>query len=106
MKKTLLSLFIACGLLSCNKDNTPQTADYNVIPLPQEVKMEQGEGFELNGNTVIVYNDNDAMKRNAELLAEYIKASTGLDLEIVTAPNSKTNTINLVIDNTPGNKEA
>ena len=103
MKRTVLSLFIVCcGLVACNKEAS--VAHYNVVPLPQEITPEQGAGFELNGNTVITYNGNEAMRRNAELLAEYVKESNGLELKV--AENAKGgNTISLAIGNATGNKE-
>ena len=76
MKRTVLSLFIACCSLFAA---TAQTADYNVVPLPQEIRIENGAGFELSGKTVIAYNGDKTMKRNAQLLAQYIKESTGLE---------------------------
>ena len=94
-----------CCLTACNKDGA-QRADYNVIPLPQEIIVEQGDCFELNGNTVITHNGDEAMKRNAELLAEYVKESTGLGLKIVESNEKIDNAINLAIGNAPENKEA
>ena len=75
MKKTLLgALVICCGLLSCNDGN--YTANYRVVPLPQEVTPIEADGFCINGKTVISYNGDEQMRRNAEFLAEYIKEST------------------------------
>ena len=106
MKRTVLSLFVACCCLTaCNKYGA-QRADYNVIPLPQEIIVEQGDCFELNGNTVITHNGDEAIKRNAELLAEYVKESTGLGLKIVESNEKIDNAINLAIGNAPENKEA
>ena len=84
MKRTFLSLFIACCSLF---GATAQTVDYNVVPLPQEIRMENEAGFELNGKTVIAYS-NKTMKRDAELLAQYIKESTGLELKVVNSKKS------------------
>ena len=92
MKKTLLGLLVlCCGLLSCNNSN--YTANYRVIPLPQEITSIEAEGFRINGNTVISYNGNEDLKRNAELLAEYIKESTALELSITDAPAEKAITL-------------
>ena len=99
MKRTFLSLLaVCCALISCNKGGTP-TADYNVIPLPQEISMADGAGFELNKSTVIAYNGDDAMERNAQLLAQYIKESTGLELAVAESEAIANKAINLVIDN-------
>ena len=69
-------LFLCCALVSCNS-NVP-TADYGVVPLPQEITTTDG-AFTLNAQTAIVYPENDAvMQRNAEFLAEYIKEKTGM----------------------------
>ena len=105
MKKTVLSLFIACcGLAACNNATTP-TADYNVVPLPQEISLTQDAGFELNKNTVIAYNGDEAMERNALLLAQYVKESTGLELEVTSCEQTQSNAINLVIGNVTDNNE-
>ena len=60
MKKiTFGILFLCCGLLSCS-DNVP-TADYQVVPLPQEITATNGSGFELSAQTPIVYQGDEAM---------------------------------------------
>ena len=101
MKKVFLTLLLCCGMYAA----TAQTADYRVVPLPQEIKMGEGAGFELNGTTAIVYNGDKAMKRNAQLLAEYLKENTGLELKIVKSRKSRVNAINLIINDTHENKE-
>lgn len=68
-------------------------ANYQVIPLPQNIIEKSGIGFDLNASTVIAYSkDNVKQKQIAECLAEYIKFSTGLSLKL-TDNNSKTNAI-------------
>lgn len=58
-------------------------ADYEVIPLPQKITLEQGEGFILNRNTRIVYlNNNEKQRQIAEFLGQYINSTTGLELSI------------------------
>ena len=107
MKRTVISLFAACCLFTaCNKGTSVDTtANYNVVPLPQEISMVQGDGFELRANTVIAYSGDEAMKRNAELLAAYIKESTGLELAVAERESIANNAINLVIDNVCENNE-
>ncbi|MBR5477962.1 MAG: family 20 glycosylhydrolase [Bacteroidaceae bacterium] len=107
MKRTVISLFAACCLFTaCNKGTSVDTtANYNVVPLPQEISMVQGDGFELRANTVIAYSGDEAMKRNAELLTAYIKESTGLELAVAESEIIANNAINLVIDNVCENNE-
>lgn len=81
MKKNLIPravlLAAGCLFLAC----TTKEADYNVIPLPAEIELTEGEGFTLAEGTRIVYpTDNVKMKRNAEFLAEYVKEQTGKTL--------------------------
>ena len=82
MKKIFLgALFICSALLSCTSPELP-TAKYQVVPLPQEIIEEAGDGFVLDNSTCIVYSGDAEMKRNAELLAEYIKEKTNLELKV------------------------
>ena len=82
LKTTLLAgLFTACA------SGTVQRADYQVIPLPQQVAGVQGADFRLDKNAKILYpENNEALKRNAEFLAEYVGQMTGLRLQ--TAPGT------------------
>ena len=80
-KKLFAALFICCGLLSCSDKQQP-TADYRIVPLPQEIVEVQADGFTLNGTTAIVYEGDAEMKRNAEFLAEFIKEKTALELTV------------------------
>lgn len=79
MKKnfSLTGLLALAGLLaSCNQQKT--TANYQVIPLPQEVTATAGQEFVLDGGVAIVYPENsEKMKDNALFLAEYLKQATG-----------------------------
>ena len=94
-------LFLCCGLLSCT-DNTP-TADYRVVPLPQEITATNGTGFEMSSQTPIVYQGDEAMQRNAQFLAQYIKEKTGLELNVTDAASAKA--ITLAIGEVSENKE-
>ena len=60
-KKLFAALFICCGLLSCSDRQQP-TADYRIVPLPQEIVEVQADGFTLNGTTAIVYEGDAEMK--------------------------------------------
>lgn len=87
MQKILIYAAAAIALSSCSSRET-QTAVYDVIPLPQSVEaVAHGKGFTLGPSAAIAYLGDDAsMRRNAELLAEYLKPLTGLDLKVVEAP--------------------
>ena len=56
-----------------------QTADFNIIPQPQQVVADASAPFVLNANTVICLQANSQdMKRNANMLASYIQQATGI----------------------------
>ena len=56
-----------------------QTADFNIIPQPQQVVADASAPFVLNANTVICLQANSQdMKRNANMLATYIQQATGI----------------------------
>ena len=59
--------------LACSSCQTEKKADYQVIPLPQEVVLTQEKPFLLNKNVSITYPEgNLLLKRNAEFLSGYI----------------------------------
>ena len=80
------NLFKIAGLLaltgfisSCNDKET--TANYQVIPLPQEITTAQSQPFTLNGSVKIIYPEgNEKMQRNAQFLANYLKKATGKEI--------------------------
>ena len=64
--------------LACSSCQTEKKADYQVIPLPQEVVLTQEKPFLLNKNVSITYPEgNLLLKRNAEFLSGYIRQATG-----------------------------
>ena len=69
-------------LVSCNTQ--VKEANYQVIPLPQEISvMEQAAPFILSDGTKIMYPEgNERMQKNAEFLASYIKDLTGKSLSV------------------------
>lgn len=77
-----IGLCLLVGLVvSCTSVRKP--ADYRVVPLPQEIVMNEGTPFVLDHNVKILYPEGNAdMKRNAEFLAQYVKESTGKDLAV------------------------
>ena len=69
--------FFSSGCLSAQK------ANFNVIPLPREVRtMPQLGTFHLNPSTAIVCGKNTKDRRNARFLREYILQRTGLHLSL------------------------
>ena len=97
-------LFLCCALVSCNS-NAP-TADYRVVPLPQEVTGTQGAAFTLSAKTPVVYPGGDAvMQRNAEFLAEYVKEKTGIELTVTDVPADNAITLAIAqVENPEGYK--
>ena len=70
-------LFTSLLLSACSKDYS-FIANYSIIPLPQKINRDDEKGFVLNGNTKIQYpQGNDAQRRNAEFLAQYIRQANG-----------------------------
>ena len=74
VNKTLFILsLVGASFMSCTTEL--ENADYQVIPAPQELVIDQNEPFIMNNKTkIIIYPaDNDGMQRNAGFLAEYVK---------------------------------
>ena len=102
IKKFFKSAFVACAtislmLVSCGE--APQ-ANYAVVPVPNEVTPMDMGSFELSENTVIYYPQEDAaMEKNAQLLAQYIEQSTGMKLQLSTQPNGNAIALFAQLDN-------
>lgn len=79
----LLGTALATGMLASCSGGSVQQADYQVIPLPQQIEEAQEPGFRLSENTQIVYPEgNEQMQKNAAFLAGYIGQMTGLKLQM------------------------
>lgn len=79
MKKIiqLTGLAVAGVFCSC-ASSAPQEANYQVVPLPQEITMNPSESFVLSNSVKILYpQGNEKMERNARFLADYLKTATG-----------------------------
>lgn len=67
-----------------------QEANYQVIPMPQQVTTAQGTPFTLNNSVKILYpKGNEKMKRNAEFLAGYLKTATGKTFTVAAGTQGK-----------------
>lgn len=94
------------GMISSCQQRTLQVTDYHVVPLPQEVKTDQGKSFNLNRSTKILYPaGNEKLHRNAKLLADYLKQTTGRELTIEEGTKGN-NAIVLSLDLSTDNPEA
>lgn len=87
----LITLLIICLSFSKGKFS----ADYEVVPLPQEITYLRQSGFILNQFTKITFEKGDSLlERNAHFLRDYIKELAGISLEI-THDKQDTNNIAL-----------
>lgn len=81
-------LAIAGLITSCH--SAQQEANYQIIPLPQEIVTVQGNPFILKGDVKILYPEgNEKMQRNAQFLADYLKKTTGKDFAIEAGTEGK-----------------
>lgn len=85
MKTKVLSASVLALLISlfssCSKPK--QHADYQIVPLPQQIEQQNGKPFTLSGVTrILIPEGNEKMQKNAEFLQTYIKEMTGRELTI------------------------
>ena len=96
MKKLSFFLFIAlviAGTLSANA----QRAEYDVIPLPKEVKVNSANVFVLkNGMGVSFDASNEEVYRNVLFFRQWIEETTGITLKL--APGDKKAAIRMSLD--------
>lgn len=85
----LTGCLAAVGLFaSCQ--SVEQEANYQIIPLPQQIVTTQGSPFILKSGVKILYPEgNEKMQRNAKFLAEYLKTATGKDFAIKAGTEGK-----------------
>lgn len=106
ISKLLMSVVVAGSLMACGK-TTIGEANYQVIPLPQEISTSEGQPFVLTSATKVVYPEgNDMMKRNAEFLAEYLNISMGISPVASSTTSTDDKNIELVLGLESDNKEA
>ncbi|MBF6596843.1 MAG: family 20 glycosylhydrolase [Fermentimonas sp.] len=82
--KFITLILFTAFMASCNMEGKSSSiANYEVIPLPNEINLLDGEAFILTAQTKIVYSEgNDMMHRNAKFMAEYLNIATGLKLAL------------------------
>ena len=77
-KLALIGAAISIGLSAVAQS---ATACYDVIPLPDKVEKTGSEAFILNPGTSIIA-QGEEMERNANILAQYIRCSTGISVKV------------------------
>lgn len=96
MKKLSFFLFIALvivGTLSANA----QRAEYDVIPLPKEVKVDSANVFVLkNGMGVSFDASNEEVYRNVLFFRQWVEETTGITLKL--APGDKKAAVRMSLD--------
>lgn len=87
MKHLLTGVLVSCGILASCSPKAEVQANYQVIPLPQEITEGTGSNFVLNSDTkIVVASGDEDMQRNAQFLADYVQELTGNKLGITEAP--------------------
>ena len=105
MKRIYSQVCLTIGIL-CSTVLTAHaqvTADYQVVPLPDQIVMQKGKPFVLDKNTVIIADNDGAMTRNAQFLQEYIRTNTGIEVQM--GSGKVKNAITLRLDQTVPSKE-
>lgn len=95
MKKLFLTL-IALVILAGNFSAWAQRANYQIIPLPKQVEVDDTQTFTLQSGMGITFDaSNPEILRNAQFLRDWVEQSTGIKL--LTTPNDQKAAIRLVI---------
>ncbi|WP_321333606.1 family 20 glycosylhydrolase [uncultured Bacteroides sp.] len=102
----ILLFFLAASSMVCQAET--KKANYQVIPLPQEVVLTGGNPFVINSSTRILYAKGDKLlQQDAAFLSDYLKEMTGKTTPVVAISKGKQlkNTIVLKIDGSIKNAE-
>ena len=78
MKKLSYLIVAALFLSACAKEQLPQ-ANYDIIPQPKELTINEEKPFELTPKTVICFED--GLQREAQFLSEYMNDILGFAME-------------------------
>ncbi|MBE6273261.1 MAG: beta-N-acetylhexosaminidase [Bacteroides sp.] len=85
----LAGLF-AAGLMLFSCSSEVKEANYQIIPIPQEIVMGQDGAFTLANGTKVLYPEgNEKMQKNAQFLADYVKELTGNTLSVEAGTDGK-----------------
>ena len=104
MKKLSFFLFIALVIAS-TLSASAQRAEYDVIPLPKEVKVDSANVFVLkNGMGVSFDASNEEVYRNVLFFRQWIEETTGITLKL--APGDKKAAIRMSLDYPKAKAEA
>ena len=79
MKHLLLSLCVAATLFAACTQQLPE-ADYDVIPQPKEVALNEEKPFVLQSSTIVYYEE--GLQREAQFLSEYVNDIMGYRLDV------------------------
>jgi len=84
----LFLLIVGFFMGGCSSGDNETTMDVNLIPLPEQLTVNPGS-FELTPSTaVLYYPDNEALKMNAEFLADLLSRGTGFEINVRAAKSS------------------
>lgn len=95
MKKflSIILLLVFVGAISAKA----QYVDYNVIPLPKEVKVDSEQVFTLCQGMGVAFDATDPeIYRNVQFLCEWVKEMTGIELKLT--PDDKKAAIRMSLD--------
>lgn len=96
MKKLSLFLFCIMAIISTLSANA-QRAEYDVIPLPKEVKVDSANVFVLkNGMGVSFDVSSEEIFRNVAFLRQWVEETTGITLKLT--PGDKKADIRMSLD--------
>lgn len=99
------TLVITCALIAACSTKVVE-ADYNIVPLPNQITKIEGNDFKLTSSTQILYPENNSdLERVAKFLSEYINQATGINITPAYGNDGK-NAIILKADLSSDNSEA
>lgn len=89
-KLNLLGWSLASLLMTACSNQPTTVANYEVVPMPLEINTTQQASFLLKSGVTVYYPaGNEKMQRNAEFLASYVKAQTGIELQVQAGEGGK-----------------